>query len=126
VNTKLELMYRDADNYKTYQTVILKGEISDLQIQTIKKNLIDDEFIVAEQVGLPTPSELFAKDFKFPTDSDHIYTVLVAFDDRTPNVESLLSEREATIELSINRFVEKISSVEWDELKEMDRLGIIQ
>lgn len=51
-NTKLEYMYRDADNYKVWRQVVLEGEISAEDMRKIGENLYDGEFFVPSAVGL--------------------------------------------------------------------------
>lgn len=54
-NTLLELMYRDAGNYKSYRTEVVAGEISVEDWQAIVATLEMGELFVAEQVGLVPP-----------------------------------------------------------------------
>ena len=51
-NTKINFLYRDGANYKTRNSVIIKGEISPEQIKSII-DCCDYEYFIPEQVGLP-------------------------------------------------------------------------
>jgi hypothetical protein len=52
MNTRVTYLYRDANNYKVYEEVILEGELSPEQIQEIKKKLFDENCFIPSQVGL--------------------------------------------------------------------------
>lgn len=52
-NTKLNYLYRDAANYKTWNAVVFQGEITEEQIETIMSCLDSGEYFIPEQVGLP-------------------------------------------------------------------------
>lgn len=53
MNTKMEYMYRDANNYKKYKTVVLEGVLTPEQIQDLLNCRDEGEFFIAQQVGLP-------------------------------------------------------------------------
>lgn len=53
MNTKIEYMYRDANNYKKFTTVILEGELTPEEIQQILDCRNEGEFFIAQQIGLP-------------------------------------------------------------------------
>lgn len=52
-NTKISYLYRDANNYKKQNVVILNGCITPEQIDTIVSCLQDEEYFIPQQVGLP-------------------------------------------------------------------------
>lgn len=53
MNTRMCYLYRDANNYKVHNEVILKGAISAEQISSIIGCLNEGEFFVPSAVGLP-------------------------------------------------------------------------
>lgn len=122
-NTELFLMYRDADNYKAHITVVLAGAITDEQIAAIKPKLSDGYFIIAEQVGLPTPSFEFRGYDNWPNeDCDHVYTTWGDFEDGIPVAVEMLTDEEPTIELTVDQLVANILAVSWDVEKEWQRM----
>lgn len=123
-NTELSLMYRDADNYKAHMTVVLAGVITDEQLAAIKPKLFDHYFIIAEQVGLPTPSFQFCGYDNWPNeDCDHVYTTWGDFEDGIPKAVDMLTDSEPTIELTVEQLVANILAVEeWDVEKEWQRM----
>ena len=52
-NTKISYLYRDADNYKTYNECIVAGSLSESQQKTIIDCLHEGEYFIPRQVGLP-------------------------------------------------------------------------
>lgn len=52
MNTKLQYMYRDADNYKEHETVILKGNLTKRQIRRIFASVEEDKSFIPQQVHL--------------------------------------------------------------------------
>jgi len=52
VNTEIEYLYRDASNYKKWNTAVLIGELSEADQQTILDCLQDGEYFIPSQVGL--------------------------------------------------------------------------
>lgn len=65
MNTEISYTYTDASGYHTSNTVILKGELTNKQIQTIINCLDSKEFFIPKQVGLPE------KRFDSISDDDH-------------------------------------------------------
>lgn len=51
-NTKIEYLYRDASNYKVWNTAIIQGRLTDEQIDEIMACLQDGEYFVPSKVGL--------------------------------------------------------------------------
>lgn len=52
MNTKIEYLYRDADNYKMWNEAVVEGEITPEQIEQIMDCLEDGEHFIPNQVGL--------------------------------------------------------------------------
>lgn len=124
MNTGLQLQYYDESGYSQSIDVILRGEITSSQIKTIGMSLNEGDSIIAEQVGLPTPSEQFASEFEFPTDNDHVWTTINEFRDGEPVAENMLTDGEPNIDMSVDQFIESLQQVNWDIGGEMERLGI--
>jgi hypothetical protein len=131
MNTKLDLMYRDASNYKASQSVVLAGEITAEQIAAIASKLDDGAFLIAHQVGLPTPSDAFSGNDNYPNDDiDHVFTTLVEFenaretDNELPAPEDFLTDEAPTMPLDIATLASRIASTsEWNVVAEWDRLN---
>lgn len=121
-NTKISLMYRDADNYKAHKEVIVSGAITAEQIQQIRSGLEDGQFIIADQVGLPTPSFDFMKYDSWPNDdSDHVWTTLPDFEGDVSPAE-LHTTDEETEEITIEQLAEAIANAKWDVPTEWARM----
>lgn len=53
MNTKIEYLYRDADNYKVHNECVIVGPLSAEQINMIIGSLEDEEYFIPHMVGLP-------------------------------------------------------------------------
>lgn len=53
LNTKINYLYRDAGNYKVYNSCILSGVITDEQKARIFASLDCGEYFIPSRVGLP-------------------------------------------------------------------------
>ena len=53
MNTRIEYLYRDADNYKVPNEAVVKGAASEEQIRSILDSLYEGEFFIPAAVGLP-------------------------------------------------------------------------
>lgn len=90
MNTKIEYLYRDADNYKVWSVCVISGELTKEQRQTIHDCLDMGEFFIPGAVGLP--------ENRFPdiTEADHCWFEMCAdpFEDTMaePNVEITADE----------------------------------
>jgi hypothetical protein len=113
MNTKLNLLYRDASNYKDSKEVVLAGEITAEQIAVLGSKLDEGEYFIAEQVGLPTPSfEYRGKDGWPNEDLDHVFTTLTDFSEGLPEATSMLTDEEPTEEIDIDDLVARFATVE--------------
>ena len=52
MNTRMEYLYRDASNYKSYNRVIVAGSITETQKREIFKTLEAGTYFIPEQIGL--------------------------------------------------------------------------
>ena len=53
MNTKIEYLYRDADNYKVHNMCVVYGEVTDQQKEVIINSLEEGEYFIPAKVGLP-------------------------------------------------------------------------
>jgi len=72
VNTKIEYLYRDADNYKVRNEVIIEGTITEHQKQIIEDCLDEGEYFIPHAVGLPERT-LVDLGFAYREEADHPY-----------------------------------------------------
>lgn len=100
MNTNIEYMYMDASNYKRWMAVVVKGEISPEQIQTVMSCLEDGEFFVPEQVGLP--ADRF-EEYGWDEDDDHPWFEL-GESDFSP------TENPETVDITVDELVGKFIS----------------
>jgi len=124
-NTKLELTYT-CGSAKSHLTAVLAGAITEDQINTISKNLIDGYQIVAPQLHLPSPLEAAVDNGDIPgyTEDDHPLTILSAWEDGIPAVNDLLTFDEPNVSINISDLTTLTTKILWDHMSEMDRLGI--
>ena len=75
MNTRINYLYRDADNYKMPNSCVVIGEISEVQIAEVISCLDCGEYFIPRQVGLPE------KRFdRFDEEVDHCWFELSADD----------------------------------------------
>jgi len=130
INTVLSLMYRDGANHKAHITVVLVGLITQAQIGQLKSCAQDGQFIIANQVGLPTPAAQFKEKVGFPSETlDHVWTTLLSEDvdiasgwhtSREPSSSS----SDELITKTVDEFVAEMESAKdkWDISAEWIRL----
>lgn len=53
LNTKINYLYRDADNYKMHNFCVVSGEMTEVQMKEIMSCLDSGEYFIPRQVGLP-------------------------------------------------------------------------
>lgn len=123
-NTILELRYTDASNYKANETVVLEGAITQAQLDSLIPHLIDGEMLIAEEVGLPTPSEQFEGRFDFPTADDHVYTTLMAFAEGEAHAEAMHTDNDHDGLMTVAEFVHRVKVAKHNVMAEMTRLDI--
>ncbi|KVP39855.1 hypothetical protein [Burkholderia ubonensis] len=129
LNTQINLMYRDADNHKEFMTEVVAGAITQEQVAQIAARLQGRIFVIAEQIGLPTPSFLYCGKYRWPTTrADHVFTTWLDFEDaqedglELPAAEGMRTEKEPTLDLDIDTLVARILSVTWDVKTEWTRM----
>lgn len=104
-NTRINYLYRDASNYKKHNEVIIRGVLTDQQIDIIMSCLEAGEYFIPEQVGLP---EVRSDDSW--TEDDHVWFEL--YRDGFEEVSM-----EPTVELTAAEVVERFLRVKenWKE-----------
>lgn len=98
MNTKISYMYRDADNYKTWNEEVLKGEISAQQLMTIVDCLEDKMYFIPSQVGLPEVR------FDDVTEADHCWFELC------PEQDFSSTEHAPTIDMTVDELVKRFQA----------------
>lgn len=53
MNTKIDYLYRDASNYKVWNSCVISGELSSSNIDEIMETLVDGENFIPRLVGMP-------------------------------------------------------------------------
>ena len=104
-NTKINYLYRDADNYKMQNECVIKGEITPEQIAVILSCLNTGEFFIPEQVGMPA-----MRFSKYDPQSDHPWMELQE-DSFEPT--SCKPTIDMTAEELVNQFLERKNN--WEE-----------
>lgn len=66
MNTKISYLYRDADNYKSYNECVVPGIITEAQQKRILDSLDEGEYFIPSLVGLPEK-----KFDKYDPEADH-------------------------------------------------------
>lgn len=104
-NTKIEYMYRDGDNWKSYFECVVKGILSEEQKNTILSCLDGGQHFIPEQVGLPGHGD----DWVFNEEFDQPWFELLENRIQT-------TRDEATEELTIDELVEAFLKAKdhWD------------
>lgn len=104
-NTQITYMYRDASNWKQFETVVLAGAMSQEDIDLIISKLEDGDLFIPEQVGLPRLQ------FRWPTlnEDDHVYHELKREDFE-------IVDLPPTLEITAKELVENFRNVNWDIL----------
>lgn len=134
-NTKLTLLYRDAGNYKEYQTEVLAGEVTTEQLAAMAAKLDDGTYLVAEQVGLPTPSFANLGSPGWPrAKTDHVFTTLADFEEALdegedlPDPADLLTDEAPTLDLDVATLVARLQAIttwavrpEWERMKQAQK-----
>lgn len=118
MNTRIHYLYRDANNYKQSQTVVIAGVLT---FAEIKDALQDGEHFIPSQVGLPDPQLLWGEDgYSFPSEDDHVYCELTEEDFEFTNncPTELLTAEDVREGFSLAK------RDGWDVLAAMERLGL--
>lgn len=107
MNTAMEYLYRDADNYKSLNRIILKGQFTQAQSDVIYSCLDKGEYFIPRQVGLPE------KRFDtFDPQSDHCWFEL------HPGAFTFTNE-EPTVELTVDDLTQNFRKAKgnWNKIQ---------
>lgn len=125
MNTILRLKYADASNHKKFQDVVLKGVMTQEQVNTLESKLEGGSDIIAYQIGLPTPAEQFDEEFDFPTADDHVWTVIEQFEEGNDSLQDFDTDLEPNVEMDVTEFMKMVEALDsWDVPAEIKRLDI--
>ncbi len=97
-----DYMYRDASNYKSVGSLLLKGRVTEKKLATINASLSDDEFFIAEQVGIPPLYEELWKLSNGPTEDDHVWHTFNNL--RKAHVDEIVGEPWGSVAELVARF----------------------
>lgn len=95
-NTEIFYLYRDADNYKQPNYVVISGCLTQRQKETIKSCLHMGEYFIPSQVGLPEEK------FSECTEADHCWFEIEISDFKDSNKEATIS---ITTETLVENFI---------------------
>lgn len=70
MNTKISYLYIDADNYKVWNEVVIKGVLTVVHKQVIQKCLLDGEYFIPRAVGLPEKT-FVDLGYRYDAQADH-------------------------------------------------------
>lgn len=103
-NTELYYLYRDADNYKQHESVIMPGVLCTSDAQKLFDALDDDDGFVPSAVGLDDLQERNVNGWQ--NDVDHPYHELLALK---------VTKKEPTIDMTILDFYNRIIYCDWEQ-----------
>ena len=118
MNTKIKYLYRDASNYKSWNEVIISGEMTRDDVIRIQMCLFDGEYFVPRDVGLP---ETRIADYR--TDDDHCWFEWeLGEDDYDGSLFGFdLTNEPPTLQMTVDELVRNFESVKsWDETSWMN------
>ena len=119
MNTAFTYMYRDADNYKELERIVLVGELSKSDREVIMASRDDGQFFIPSQVGLTDLQERLASYGSGElTDSDHVWHSL------EDDAFELTEEDPTEPALSAADLAERFANVKWDIGRAMTENGI--
>ena len=105
MNTKINYLYRDASNYKQYNSAVLAGEFKPEDLEFIY-SVQDCEFFIPEQVGLPCDR------FDDITEDDHCWAEYI------PQEDTELTDEEPDVDITWAQLMEnyhKVKETGWLE-----------
>ena len=98
MNTRIEYLYRDANNYKVGNTAVVAGEISEDDRLYIFDNCLDDgEYFIPSKVGLPEKT-FVDLGYKYDAEADHPYFELESME---------LTDEHPTVNVTAEQVVER-------------------
>lgn len=109
--TIFEYCYRDAGNFKAFGTILLDGAVpSHLEAQ-IRSALKDEEYFIAEQIGVPPLYDQLYLWSNGPIETDHCWHEFVGFKE----VDKTKISTKYAETMTVAEFAERFTSVvQWD------------
>ena len=109
-NTRIAYMYRDGDNYKCSNEIIIPGRMDENQITRLITSLDEGEYFIPQQVDMPA-NDMTSLGYAFDPQSDHPWFTLYA-----SGIEPTCQEptENVTPEELVAKF-EKAAADGWDE-----------
>ena len=103
-NTEITYLYRDADNYKVWNSCRVKGVITPEQVQQIVKCCDSGEFFIPEKVGLPEET------FGSWTEADHPWFEIIP-------EQFHETDQEEQVDLTVDQLVANFQKCEgkWEQ-----------
>lgn len=114
MNTKISYQYRDADNYKQHEEVILHGQLTEAEKERILAKRDEGEYFIPSQVGLPDLQERMINPFN--PETDHVWHELEAVED---------TDKAPTIEMQAYALLNRFDDLEgWNDTDKAEELGL--
>lgn len=107
MNTIIEYLYRDADNYKVPNVCVVQGEVTEQQIETIINSLDEGAYFIPSKVGLP--EKRFAD---FDPEVDHKWFELGMYGFSDTDLPATVNIKAAEL---VDRFARRAGRWEADE-----------
>lgn len=105
-----EYLYRDASNYKAWGSLLLKGQVTQADVDALGKCLEGGEFFIAEQVGVPPVYAELWEISGGATEDDHVWHEFVGL--RPATAEDMQEKPWGSVSELLARFT---SVRRWDE-----------
>lgn len=99
MNTQINYLYRDADNYKVWNSCIAEGEITAEDERMIRSKLVDGVYFIPQVVHLPVSK------FVHETEADHPWFEWIGTEP---------TELAATVNLTIGDVAREFENSVWD------------
>ena len=99
-NLYFDYAYIDASNYKIFGSVTLVGDLPDAAQKRCIECLEENEFFIAEQVGIPPLHNAFKENYVFPTCDDHPWHAFERFREEPEDGDCNNTQIHASVLLS--------------------------
>jgi len=108
--TGFDYVYRDAGNFKAFGTVLLRGAVTKIDEDLVRRSLDSGEYFIAEQVGVPPLYDQLYQWSSGPTESDHCWHEFVGF--REINTPPIMPTFNI---VSARQFISRFAAIDnWD------------
>ena len=116
----MEYLYRDANNYKSFGSILLSGNVDNSEIINTVLFLEPGDFFVAEQLNIPPLYTKLQKLSNGPTNADHAYHEFLCIREATEEEVKLLNVWGEISELMSSL---RTISMNWDCRKSVHCIG---